>query len=163
MIDKVKSAGVAFTNCIERVLNAVMTPPVATADWIARKWLSLEIKEKDSFIEFLEKSMAEQRVTLVKYINENKSLSERLSKYEKFGEENLIKQTAWLSQEVSRINTALNEKSENNEKLNISNARMRAAGDGLAELIATNKPKRHLTKKDKQIQRAVEEWNKNSR
>jgi hypothetical protein len=40
---------------------------------------------------------------------------------------------------------------------------MRAAGDALAELVALSKPKKHITKKDRDLQKAIDDWNKNSR
>lgn len=163
MIDKIKEVGNCSVKCIEKTVDFIIYPPTRCLDWMARKWISHEINDKDSFIDFLESSLAEQRISLLKYIDENKRLSERLSKYEKYGEQNLIMQTEWLAKETSRINSILTEKIEENEKLNNSNAKMRAAGDALAEAIADNKPKRHLTKKDKMIKKAVDDWNKNSR
>ena len=163
MIDKIKNAGNIACTCIEKTVDFIIKPPASALDWMAKKWISREIKEKDSFIQFLETALAEQRISLLKYIKENQTISERLNKYEKYGEENIIKQTEWLTKEVSRINGLLHEQAENVEKLNESNAKMLAAGDALAELVALNKPKRHLTKKDKMIQKAVQDWNKNSR
>lgn len=163
MIDKIKNAGNIACTCVEKTVDFIIKPPASALDWMAKKWISHEIKEKDSFIQFLETALAEQRLSLTKYIKENQAISERLKKYEKYGEENIIKQTEWLSKETSRINGLLHEQAENVEKLNESNAKMLAAGDALAELVALNKPKRHLTKKDKMIQKAVQDWNKNSR
>lgn len=163
MTEKLKNAGVVFTNFVEKGVNLVITPPVKGIDWLASKWLSHEIEDKDSFIDFLESSLAEQRTSLLRYIRENEEMAKRLAKYEKHGEENLIKQTEWLSKEASRINSLLHEQMENNEKLNTINAKMRTAGDALAEAVANNKPKKYVSKKDKQIQKAIQTWNSNSR
>lgn len=163
MIDKVKSVGNFIVNGVEKLIDLIIDPIVGFFDWIARKWLSHELSEKDSFIQFLETAMAEQRLSLTKYIQQNKSLSERLEKYQKYGEEDLIKQSDWLAREASRINGLLHEQMENNEKLNIANAKMRAAGDILAETVALNKPKKYITKKDRQIKKAIDGWNLNSR
>jgi hypothetical protein len=163
MIDRIKKVGNFSVNCIERVVDFIIYPPAKCLDWMARKWIGHEIAERDSFITFLETALAEQRSSIAKYIKENNALSERLEKYEKYGEDNLILQKEWLAKESNRINSLLSEQIQNNEKLNESNAKMRAAGDAVAELVALNKPKKHLTKKDKQIQKAVDDWNKNSR
>lgn len=163
MIDKVKTVGNTIVSGVEATLGFFFKPPVKALDWLARKWLKHELIEKEEFSQFLETSMAEQRSAMLRYISENKALSERLSQYEKFGEENMLKQKEWLAKESRRVSELLNEQMENNEKLNLSNAKMRVAGDAMAELIAINKPKRRLTKKDKQIQSVIEDWNKNSR
>lgn len=162
MIEKLKKAGTAFAYGVQSFTHTVTSPPVKALDWLAEKWLGRE-DEKDSFINFLEVALAEQRSSITMYIKENKALADRLNKYEKNSEENLVMQTEFLAKEARRINALLLEQIQNNEKLNDSNAKMRAAGDAIAELVALNKPKRNISKKDKQIQKAVEDWNKNSR
>ena len=137
--------------------------PSQGIEWLARKWLSEEVGEKDTFIQFLECGLAEQRLSIARYIQENKKLSERLMRHEKHGAEDLESQVQWLSKEASRTNTLLKEKFEDNEKLHNMNAKMRVAGDLIAEIVAKNKPKKYLTKKDKETKKAIDEWNRNSR
>lgn len=163
MIEKIKNAGSSFSYGVERVINKVISPPAKGLDWLAKKWLAQEVEDSRAFIEFLETALADQRSSITMYIKENKALADRLSKYEKNSEENLLMQTEFLSKETRRINALLIEQIQNNEKLNDSNAKMRAAGDALAELVVLNKPKKSISKKDKQIQKAVDDWNKNSR
>lgn len=158
MIEKLKRAGIAFAYGVESFTHTVISPPAKAIDWLAKKWIGQEIEEKDSFIKFLECSLAEQRLAIVRYIQQNKALGERLSK-----EGLLITKELLANSAARQAQLLLVEQNQNNEKLNYSNAKMRAAGDALAELIVLNKPKKRLTNKDKQIQKAIDDWNKNSR
>lgn len=162
MIEKIKAAGNFTLYVIEGVICLFTEPFVIALDWLAKQWLSKEIKDKENFTEFLETALADQRISLSKYISENKALSERLSKYEKYGEHATHKHTEWLNSEIARLAGIVRQVSNNNEALHNDNMEMRVAGNELAELLANNKPKKRLTKKDKEVQKAVENWNKAS-
>jgi hypothetical protein len=158
MIEKIKKAGTAFAYGVESFTYTVLSPPAKALDWLAKKWIGQEIEEKDSFIKFLESSLAEQRLSIARYIQQNKVLTERLSR-----EGLLITKELLANSAARQAQLLLVEQNQNNEKLNESNAKMRAAGDALAELVALNKPKKHVSKKDRDLQKAIDDWNKNSR
>lgn len=159
MKNKLKSCANFTLYVIEGVICFFTEPFVNALDWLARQWLRGELMDKDNFSDFLEKSLAEQRTSLVKYISENKALTERLSKYEKYGEHTTHKHTEWLNSEVARLAGLVRQVSNNNEALHKDNMEMRVAGNELAEMLANNKPKKRLTKRDKEIQKAINKWN----
>lgn len=157
------------TYLIERSYCFVFSPITRFFDWSARGWLANEIAEQKQWCIFLETSMAEQRLTISRYINDNKSLLERLSKYES-NDYNSTKERIESKEEVIRLTNLLRETQNslreaqiNNESLNDVNAKMRVAGNQVAEAVSINKPKKRFTKKDKELQIAIDNWNKNSR
>lgn len=156
------------TYLIERGYSIVFSPITKFFDWAARGWLANEIAEQKQWCIFLETSMAEQRLTISRYINENKSLSERLSKHEST-DYNSTKERLESKEEITRLTNllrhtqnVLRETQINNESLNDINAKMRVAGNQVAESVSINKPKKRFTKKDKELQAAIDNWNKNS-
>lgn len=148
---------------VEKSIHFIAYPVVKTIDWLALGWLKNQIDEREKFVEFLEYAHASQREALNEYLKQNKALSIRLASYEKNGETVTFKHRDWLNGEVSRLTFIARELAERNESLNNDNAKLLVAGNAVAELVFVNKPKSRLTKKDKEIESIVSQWNEAAR
>lgn len=148
---------------VEKTIYIVSCPVVKPLDWLAKGWLSKETSEREGYIKFLEDAMVVQRSSLNEYIVQCNNLTVRLEKYEKCGESMTLHHKQWLEAEVVRLTKTVRDVCERNESLNNDNAKLLASGNALAELLYVGKPKKRMTKKDKQIQSTVDQWNENSR
>ena len=152
-------ASEAICSFVEGAISFFTSPVISSIDWMAKKWLKYEISEKDAYANFLEDALAAQREALSQYIRENRTILERLEKFEKNGEHTTLKHFDWLNSEVARLSNLIKEVQERNENLSHSNSKLVSAGNELAEIVANNKPKKKLNKKDKEIISAISRWN----
>jgi hypothetical protein len=152
-----------FYSGIEKTIYLLSYPVVKPLDWLAKIWTSKDILEREGYIKFLEDAMAVQRSSLNEYIIQCNNLTVRLEKYEKCGESMTLHHKQWLESEVARLTKTIRDICERNESLNNDNAKLLFAGNALAELIYVGKPKKRMTKKDKQIQSTIDQWNDTAR
>lgn len=153
----------SLSSGVEKTIYIVSYPVVKTLDWMACGWLRNQIYEREGYVKFLEDAMVVQRSSLNEYIVQCNNLTARLEKYEKCGESMTLHHKQWLESELVRVTKIVRDLAERNESLNDDNAKLLASGNALAELLYVGKPKKKMTKKDKEIQSAVDQWNKNSR
>lgn len=156
-----------FLNClysgVEKTIFVVSYPVIKPLDWLAKVWTGKEVSEREGYIKFLEDSMVVQRSSLNEYIVQCNKLTARLEKYEKCGESMTLHHKQWLEAEVVRLTKTVRDVCERNESLNNDNAKLLFAGNSLAELLYVGKPKKRMTKKDKQIQSTIDQWNDTAR
>lgn len=148
---------------IEKTIYVVSYPVVKPIDWAAECWLKHKTQEREGYIKFLEDAMVVQRASLNEYIVQCNSLTNRLEKYEKCGESMTLHHKQWLESEIVRLTKTIRDVCERNESLNNDNSKLLFAGNSLAELLYVGKPKKRMTKKDKQIQSTIDQWNDTAR
>lgn len=153
----------ALNSGIEKTIYVVSYPVVKPLDWLAEGWLKHKTQEREGYIKFLEDAMFVQRSSLNEYIVQCNKLNYRLEKYEKCGESMTLHHKEWLESEVVRLTKTVRDVCERNESLNNDNAKLLAAGNSLAELLYVGKPKKRMTKKDKEIQSTIDKWNDTAR
>lgn len=148
---------------VEKTIYFVSYPVVKTLDWLSSLWMNRTIEEREGYIKFLEDSMVVQRSSLTEYIVQCNKLTARLERYEKCGESMTLHHKEWLEGEVVRLTKTVRDVCERNESLNNDNAKLLSTGNNLANFLYIGKPKKRLTKKDKEVQKAVDEWNESAR
>jgi hypothetical protein len=162
-MNKTHKASEIFISAVEKTINVITYPFIKTIDWMAYGWLKYEIADMDKYADFLDESLETQRIALNDYIKQNKALSARLEQFEKEGETVTLKHRDWLNGEVARLTHLVRELSERNESLSNNNSQLLSAGNAVAELVSVNKPKKRLTKKDKETQSIISNWDKAAR
>lgn len=143
---------------IESAINFVAYPIIAVLDWIAKQWLSREIKERESFIEFLETALSEQRLSITNYIIENRKLSDRLKEFENNGVTVSLKHQKWLESEAVRLTAESRAIRIQSEAYSEKLSKVVDAGNRLADIVYPASKKR-LSKKDNEVIKAIKEWN----
>lgn len=162
-MSKFEKAAEVFCNTVEKTLHIVSYPVVKPMDWLANFWLKTQIDEREGYIKFLEDSMVVQRSSLTEYIVQCNKLTERLEKFEKCGESMTLHHKQWLEGEIVRLTKIVRDVCDRNESLNGDNAKLLYAGNAVAELLYVGKPKKRMTKKDKEIQATINQWNEVAR